>query len=81
MKAPFPGIVRDPEHCWGQYRITGTRLVVRFIVGLYRAGETVEYLAEGYQIPDSWIVASLAWHRKRYPRAWQDLTTPEPTER
>jgi len=57
----FPGISIDPDVRFGKPCITGTRMDVATVVGLFAAGETVETVSSEYQLSVEQIRAALAY--------------------
>jgi len=57
----FPGISVDPDVRSGKPCITGTRIDVATVVGLFAAGETVETVASEYQLSVEQIRAALGY--------------------
>lgn len=57
----FPGISVDPDVRYGKPCITGTRMDVATVVGLFAAGETVETISSEYQLSVEQIRAALGF--------------------
>lgn len=57
----FPGISLNPDVRFGKPCISGTRIDVATIVGLLAAGETVETVAEQYQLSINQVRAALGY--------------------
>jgi uncharacterized protein (DUF433 family) len=57
----FPGISLNPDVRFGKPCISGTRIDVATIVGLLAAGETVETVADQYQLSIDQVRAALAY--------------------
>ena len=57
----FPGITMDPDVRFGKPCITGTRIDVATIVGLFAAGETVETVAAEYVLETGQVRTTLAY--------------------
>ena len=57
----FPGISVDPDVRSGKPCITGTRIDVATVVGLFAAGETVEAVSSEYQLSVEQIRAALGY--------------------
>ena len=56
-------IVATPGNCGGSPRIKGTRMTVRFVVGLYKAGNEPEIIAVRYRnVSLAGIFAALAFY-------------------
>lgn len=57
----FPGITMNPDVRFGKPCIAGTRMDVATVVGLVAAGETVETVADEYQLTIEQVRAALAY--------------------
>jgi uncharacterized protein (DUF433 family) len=57
----FPGISIDPDVRFGKPCITGTRMDVATVLGLFAAGETIETVSSEYQLSIEQIRAALAY--------------------
>jgi uncharacterized protein (DUF433 family) len=57
----FPGISLNPDVRFGKPCISGTRIDVATIVGLLAAGETVETVADQYQLSIDQVRAALGY--------------------
>lgn len=57
----FPGITMNPDVRFGKPCIAGTRMDVATVVGLVASGETVETVAEEYQLSVDQVRAALAY--------------------
>jgi uncharacterized protein (DUF433 family) len=57
----FPGISMDPDVRFGKPCIVGTRIDVATVIGLIAAGETVETIADEYQLSLEQVRAALAF--------------------
>jgi uncharacterized protein (DUF433 family) len=57
----FPGIVVDPNVCWGQPRINGHRIPAEVIADRYVAGETIDDIANDYGLWTEQVEAALRW--------------------
>ena len=57
----FPGITMNPDVRFGKPCVSGTRMDVATIVGLFAAGETVETVAAEYQLSIEQVRAALAY--------------------
>jgi uncharacterized protein (DUF433 family) len=57
----YPGISMDPDVRFGKPCIAGTRIDVATIVGGLAAGETVEAVAEQYQLTIEQVRAALSY--------------------
>jgi uncharacterized protein (DUF433 family) len=57
----FPGISMNPDVRFGKPCITGTRIDVATLVGLLAAGETVETVANQYQLSVDQVRTALAY--------------------
>ena len=57
----FPGISVDPDVRCGKPCITGTRMDVATVAGLFAAGETVETVSSEYQLSVEQIRAALGY--------------------
>jgi uncharacterized protein (DUF433 family) len=56
-------IVSTPGNCGGSPRIEGTRMTVRFVVGLYKAGNEPEIIAARYRnVSLGGVFAALAFY-------------------
>ena len=66
--APFPGVSRIRDICFGRYRIAGTGAVVSILVDRHRAGDSLELLAEDYRVPVEWVREAIEWWERRRQR-------------
>jgi uncharacterized protein (DUF433 family) len=57
----FPGITMDPDVRFGKPCITGTRMDVATIVGLFAAGETVDTVMAEYALTSEQVRAALTY--------------------
>jgi len=57
----FHGVSIDPDVRFGKPCITGTRMDVATVVGLFAAGETVETVSSEYELSVEQIRAALAY--------------------
>lgn len=57
----FPGISVDPDVRFGKPCITGTRMDVATVVGLFAAGETIETVSAEYELSVEQIRAALGY--------------------
>lgn len=57
----FPGITMNADVRFGKPSIAGTRMDVATVVGLVASGETVETVAEEYQLAIDQVRAALAY--------------------
>jgi uncharacterized protein (DUF433 family) len=57
----FPAISMNPDVRFGKPCVSGTRIDVATIVGLIAAGETVETVAEQYQLAVDQVRAALGY--------------------
>lgn len=57
----FPGISMDPDVRFGKPCLSGTRIDVATVVGALAAGETVDTVAEEYQLSVSQVLAALSY--------------------
>jgi uncharacterized protein (DUF433 family) len=73
----FPGITMDPAVRFGKPCITGTRVDVATVVGAMGAGDTVEAVAEGYQLSSEQVLAALRYAAhvaSHFPPAVRDVS-------
>lgn len=57
----FPGITMNPDVRFGKPCITGTRMDVATIVGLFAAGETMDTVMAEYDLAADQVRAALAY--------------------
>jgi uncharacterized protein (DUF433 family) len=57
----FPGISMDPDVRFGKPCLSGTRIDVATVVGALAAGETVDTVAEEYQLSVAQVLAALSY--------------------
>ena len=57
----FPGISMDPDVRFGKPCVSGTRIDVATVVGALAAGETVDTVAEEYQLSVAQVLATLSY--------------------
>lgn len=57
----FPGISMDPDVRFGKPCLSGTRIDVATVVGALAAGETVDTVAEEYQLSVKQVLAALSY--------------------
>jgi uncharacterized protein (DUF433 family) len=58
-------ISRNPEICFGRFRITGTGISVTVVAERNKAGDSICSLAEEYSLPESHIRAAVQWTKRR----------------
>ncbi len=58
-------ISRNPEICFGRYRIAGTGISVTVVAERNKAGDSIRSLAEEYSLPESHIRAAVQWTKRR----------------
>ena len=61
---PEQGIVLDPKISFGEPCLSGTRIATQTLWALHAAGDTVERIADAYELPVEKIEAALAWERR-----------------
>ena len=57
----FPGITVDPDVRFGKPCVTGTRVDVAAVVGAVAAGDSLETIADEYQLTREQIQAALRY--------------------
>jgi uncharacterized protein (DUF433 family) len=57
----FPGVSIDPDIRFGKPCVTGTRIDVETIAGAVAAGETIETVAEEYELALEQVRAALTY--------------------
>jgi uncharacterized protein (DUF433 family) len=57
----FPGISMDPDVRFGKPCVSGTRIDVATILGLVAVGETVERVAEQYELSVAQVRTALSY--------------------
>jgi uncharacterized protein (DUF433 family) len=57
----FPGISMDPDVRFGKPCLSGTRIDVATVVGALAAGESVDTVAEEYQLSVAQVLAALSY--------------------
>lgn len=57
----FPGVSMDPAIRFGRPCLTGTRVDVATVVGALGAGETVDAVAEAYELTGEQVLAALRY--------------------
>ena len=58
-------ISRDPEICFGRFRIVGTGISVTVVAERNKAGDSIRSLAAEYSLPESHIRAAVQWTKRR----------------
>ena len=58
-------VSRDPEICFGRFRIAGTGISVTVVAERNQAGDSIRSLAEEYNLPGSHIRAAIQWTKRR----------------
>ena len=61
---PWEGVLLDPGMQFGEPCIEGTRVPTETVWAFYQAGESVDYLAQIYQIPPDMIKAAIGWEKR-----------------
>jgi uncharacterized protein (DUF433 family) len=61
---PRPNILLHPRIQFGRPCIINTRIPTGDVAGMIRAGDTLEFLANSYQIPPEYIQSALDWERE-----------------
>ncbi|HEV3256973.1 MAG TPA: DUF433 domain-containing protein [Gemmataceae bacterium] len=58
-----PHIVRKPGTCGGAPIVRGTRIAVRLIAGMWKAGDAVDEIAKSYlHLQASWIHDAISYY-------------------
>lgn len=58
-------IVTDAEYCWGQPRINGTRIPTATIADIHDAGDSIEAIANAYEIRVEAVAAAVYYEHGR----------------
>lgn len=61
---PWERILLDPSMQFGEPCIEGTRVPTETVWSFYQAGDSVDYLAQMYQIPPDMIEAAIGWEKR-----------------
>jgi uncharacterized protein (DUF433 family) len=63
IRTEHPHVVREPGVCGGSPVIRGTRITVRHVAVLYRAGETVQEIVRSYpHLRSSWVHDAISYY-------------------
>ncbi len=61
---PVEGIKIDPQFVSGSPCLTGTRIPTGIIIGMVRAGDSIEELAEDYEVAEERISNAVKWEKQ-----------------
>ena len=69
---PSPEVLIDPEIQFGSPCIEGTRVETRSLWSLNQAGDSLESLAEAFQLRNEQVASAIAWEKRLFNAAHSD---------